>query len=75
MEHLRTLLASDLSQVSDEELFRGIRESEQIQIDARGWTGRLVEEARRREIPWSRIESATAADKATLHRRAQPPVE
>ena len=73
MEHLRSLLASDLSQVSDEELFRGIRESEAVQLDARTWTGRLVEEARRREIPWSQLEVATGRDKTTLDRRTRPP--
>uniref|UniRef100_UPI0032987720 hypothetical protein n=1 Tax=Salmonella enterica TaxID=28901 RepID=UPI0032987720 len=57
------------------DLFRGIREAEQIQRDARGWTGRLVEEARRREIPWSRLEGETGAPKSTLHRRTLPPLE
>lgn len=75
MEHLRSLLAGDLSQVSDEELFRGIRESELVMVQARDWTGRLVAEVRRRDIPWSQIESATGKDKTTLDRRTQPPRE
>lgn len=75
MEHLRSLLASDLSRVSVDELFRGIRESEAIQVDARAWTGRLVDEVRRRDVPWSQIESATGKDKTTLDRRTQPPRE
>lgn len=71
MIDLQKLLASDLSKAKPDELFGGIKESELVFDSAQTWTGRLVAEARRRNIPWSQLEAETGVSKATLDRRAQ----
>ncbi|MEV1295748.1 hypothetical protein [Pseudonocardia sp. NPDC049635] len=70
LDDLRSLLASDLSGVEPDALYAGIRASELVFDSAQQWTGRLVAELRRREIPWSQIEAATEVPKSTLDRRA-----
>lgn len=68
MDNLRRLLASDLSKATDEELFAGMRDALLGLAKGREWVGRLVAEARRRDIPWSRLEGETGKRKATLDR-------
>ncbi|MBW0090511.1 hypothetical protein I4I73_21340 [Pseudonocardia sp. KRD-184] len=69
--NLQELLARDLSKVSLDELYQGIKESELVFDQAQVWTGRLVAEVRRRpNVSWSKVEEATGVPKATLDRRA-----
>jgi hypothetical protein len=71
LTRLQELLGRDLTEVDEDELLAGIRAAELVLGEAAGWSGRLVRESRRREIPWSRMESATGKSKGTLDRRAR----
>lgn len=71
LDNLQELLASDLSQVTDEELFAGIKAAELTFDVAQQWSGRLVAEARSRNIPWSKLTEATGRAKSTLDRRTR----
>ena len=71
MDNLLELLAKDLSKVTDEDLFEGIRSAELTFDKVQQWSGRLVAEAKRRQIPWSKLTEATGQPRATLDRRTQ----
>lgn len=71
MEDLQKLLARDLSREELPSLFKGIRDSELVFDSAQEWTGRLVAEVRRRNVPWSKLEEETGVPKATLDRRSE----
>lgn len=66
---LQELLARDLSKVTPDELFEGIKAAELTFDQAQTWSGRLAAEARRRNISWSKLVEATEVPKATLDRR------
>jgi hypothetical protein len=71
LDNLQELLAKDLSKVSNDDLFEGIRAAELTFDKAQEWSGRLVAEAKRREIPWSQLTEATGRPKSTLDRRTK----
>lgn len=71
LEDLQKLLTRDLSKEDLDALFKGIRDAELVFDSAQEWTGRLVAEVRRRDVPWSKLEEETGVPKATLDRRSE----
>ena len=69
LEHLRRLLAEDLSKVKPEELAQGVREGELLFDESQQWVGRLVAELRRRNLSWADIHRLTGLAPTTLRNR------
>lgn len=71
LRNLADLLASDLAEADDETLVAGLRDAEHIAADARGWSGIIVSELKRR-YSWSRVVELTGLKQTTLHNRMHP---
>jgi hypothetical protein len=70
--NLADLLAQDLKTVETDELLAGVRDAEKTGNEVLGWSARLVQELRAREIPWSHLVRETGVPQTTLWRRANP---
>lgn len=68
LSNLADLLASDLGEADDETLVAGLRDAEHIAADARGWSGVIVSELKRRHS-WARVVELTGLKQTTLHNR------
>ncbi len=73
MDHLRKLLAGDLSKATPEELADGVREAELLFDKAQLWSGRLITELRGRggDTPtsWGELNKLTGVGSSTLRYR------
>lgn len=73
MNDLQKLLASDLSEASQERLIEGVQSAELAFDKAQEWSGRLVAVLKRsHNLSWPVLEKLTGVPKGTLIRRAQP---
>ena len=73
--NLADLLAKDLRTVDTDELIAGVKDAERTGSEVLGWSSRLVQELRERNIPWSALVQATGVPQTTLWRRANPKPE
>lgn len=71
MTKLARLLASDLSQISAEDLIQGIQQAELILNSAPEWSGRLLAALHRSGKSWPQIAKLTGLSQSTAHRRAE----
>jgi hypothetical protein len=73
LNDLQKLLASDLSEASQERLIEGVQSAELAFDKAQEWSGRLVATLKRRHnLSWPVLEKLTGVPKGTLIRRAAP---
>lgn len=70
MDHVRKLLAEDLSKVETGEIADGIQEGELLFDESQKWVGRLVAELRRRGLSWADCSRITGLAPTTLRNRA-----
>jgi hypothetical protein len=69
LDHVRELLAADLSKVPVDELAQGVREAEMLFDESQRWVGRLASELRRRELSWADISRLTGLPSTTVRNR------
>lgn len=69
MDHVRDLLAKDLSKVHPSDIADGVRDGEMLFDESQRWVGRLVAELRRRGTSWADCARLTGLPSTTLRYR------